>query len=83
MGEFIKEKLVKIRKDHMCFGCETLFKKGAMLTVRTCSDSGQILNDYFCAICIKIVDKWDDYDWESSTQGCVKDYNPELFKEQV
>ena len=49
-------KIVKTRKNHTCFNCQTVIKKGSEALVEKCIDP-----DYgFCSAytCAECVDKW-------------------------
>lgn len=53
MGNFIKSKQVKTRKEHSCFGCGRKFPKGSKLTASTSSDFDGIQTTYWCNVCLE------------------------------
>ena len=59
----LKDKLVKTRKDHLCFGCQRKFLKGSELHSRTSVDQGDIWTTYLCHACNEIIhiifDNWE------------------------
>ena len=48
----LKEKVVKTRAQHRCFGCNKLFKKGSRLWSWTNAAYGEIYSGYTCLRCL-------------------------------
>lgn len=57
MLEVIGQKTVKIRKDHMCFGCGRNFPKGTLME-RSCVIDNGLWTCYLCPTCKKIPLRW-------------------------
>lgn len=61
MTELIREKKVKCKKEHSCWGCLKKINIGDVVTVQTSVFDGSIYNLYTCDICdevLSIMDSW-------------------------
>lgn len=58
MSELIREKLVKTRKDHICFGCGRLFPAGTNMSFNVTAEDGVANNFYLCDTCQDVVADW-------------------------
>ncbi len=47
----LRQKKVKTRKTHKCFGCGREFKKGSILTNLVHTDQSEIQSNYWCEVC--------------------------------
>ncbi|MBS3937528.1 MAG: hypothetical protein KGZ50_02985 [Peptococcaceae bacterium] len=47
----IREKIVKTRKDHRCFGCCEKIPAGSEVHAEICAGDGGIYTLYFCEVC--------------------------------
>ena len=47
----LKDKVVKIRKEQVCWGCATKFEKGSKLRYTVVVDSGDFSSTYWCQVC--------------------------------
>ena len=50
------------RKDHKCFGCNAIIKKGTKVNVTRCVEDGQAYSIRLCEICELTDSKIDHYD---------------------
>ena len=64
MGDILKWKEVKTRKPHKCWGCDEEHPKGSKMISSTYVDGGEIHSSYWCATCVKYMDKY----WESDDE---------------
>ena len=53
MGDVLKDKIVKTRKEHSCFSCGGKCLKGQQARSITYTWDGEIFNVYECQECIK------------------------------
>lgn len=51
MADFLKDKIVKIRKEQTCWGCAEKFEKGTHLRYLVSVDGGNFSHSYWCRIC--------------------------------
>lgn len=51
LADLLKDKIVKTRKAHTCWGCAEKFEKGTHLRSVTAVDGGDISTSYWCRIC--------------------------------
>jgi hypothetical protein len=54
MSDFHNEKLVKTRKDHKCFTCDSKIHKGLMAYYRSGVHENEFYSYYMCEFCHKI-----------------------------
>jgi hypothetical protein len=52
---YIKDKSVKTRKEHDCWGCMKIFPKGTIMNRQTNSNDGIIESIYWCESCEKLL----------------------------
>ena len=51
----LKDKLVKIRKPHKCWGCGMEFPVGCILNYNVSMFEGEFCTSYWCPICSRIL----------------------------
>lgn len=51
MPTFLKDKIVKTRKEQTCWGCAEKFEKGTGLRYLVSVDNGDFSSSYWCRIC--------------------------------
>lgn len=61
MADVLTDKIVKTRKEHVCWGCGEKFEKGISLRFVKSIDSGVISSSYWCRICD--VTALEHHDW--------------------
>lgn len=69
--DVLKDKFVKTRKPHRCFGCLREMRPGSTMKYFAAVDAGEFLSVYFCAVCdeymsIRFNDGfagWYDFGW--------------------
>ena len=54
MSDCLKEKTVKTRKAHRCFGCGRLFPPGSKMRQSTIAEDGTVWECYLCDTCQEI-----------------------------
>lgn len=60
MSEYIRDDVVKIRKDQQCWGCTLPLLKGSEC-LKVVSKAGRgMLSTYWCKPCEKLADAYDD-----------------------
>ena len=68
MPVLIREKKVKTRKDHRCFGCREKIPAGSEVHTETCAGNGSLYTLYFCGACWWFMNEnrahYDDLVWE-------------------
>ena len=72
--ECLKDKIVKTRKPHNCWGCCRKFQKGSDRRYIVSVDGGSFSGSYWCKVCDSVVDdleSWERYDGFS--YGAIKD----------
>ena len=56
MSTILRNKIVKTRKDHCCFGCARIFPAGSEMEFSVVKDD-DIFNSYLCKTCLQIMNK--------------------------
>ena len=51
MSTILSSKMVKTRKEHICFGCGRKFSKGVNMTRNNVADNGTVFTTYLCQSC--------------------------------
>lgn len=67
--EVLSSGVVRVRKNHVCYGCMHDFPKGSMLYQEHDSWNGQVLTTTLCQDCYDVSREWSTGDWEASVQG--------------
>ena len=71
----LREKIVKIRKSHKCWGCGDKFEEGTKLRYQVDVYSGAINSSYWCKVCdITVKECYDEQLNCGIALGDVKDY---------
>lgn len=66
-----KDKEVKTRKPHRCWGCTRIFQQGTTMNYRTGADGGMFWSGYHCKTCKEIESLTEDL--EELKEGWVLD----------
>lgn len=78
----LKDKIVKIRKHHSCWGCGREFPAGSTLRKVVTVDAGDFAHTYWCAVCNEM---WEQRPmWlqeEGIGEGELFSNDPELWNE--
>lgn len=61
----ISQKIVKINKDHNCWGCMRLFPKGTEMQSVVAVDCGEINRVYWCDDCQEYINNMDYEDYRN------------------
>lgn len=67
----ISEKIVKISKSHVCFGCAREISPGELMEKNTHREDGKILHTYFCAVCVAYLDRYPFNSYEEFCEGVL------------
>ncbi len=59
MTGFMRQKVVKTREPHICFGCGVKHEAGILMLVVVSVDMGKIFSTYWCDVCDAY---WGEYD---------------------
>ena len=81
--DILKDKIVTIRKPHMCFGCGNVNEPKTKMRFTVSVDAGNLSSAYWCITCDKIIQKYyDDQDLQDGLQFKeVIERFPEAWKE--
>ena len=79
--DVLSEKIVKIKKEHICHGCVRSFAKGTKMKKIVCTDEGRLINSYWCKDCIKFMKKLDDWEIEEIDEGGLLEYDE--YREKI
>jgi hypothetical protein len=75
MADVLKDKIVKTRKEQVCWGCAEKFEKGSKLRVITVVDGGDFTTTYWCRICDVTYQEHTDYIDDNIRLGEVKEWD--------
>lgn len=51
MANIIKSKMVKTRKEHVCFFCAKKYPKNTRMILSSYTDNGTVYSTYCCKVC--------------------------------
>lgn len=74
--DVLKDKLVKTRKLHRCWGCSREMRPGSMMKHFTTVDAGEFLSAYFCAVCDEYMSISDFRSDDVIGEGELKENDP-------
>lgn len=60
----LKQKKVKTRKPHNCFGCAKKFPAGSKMVYNVAVDNGDFSYAYWCETCGNIMDQLENWERE-------------------
>jgi hypothetical protein len=87
MSNILREKVVKTRKIHTCWGCWTQFPVGEQMHCQVVADGGEVATHYTCHHCQAWLDDnaqdWDAADWESLIGGSIGYWKDEVWHPQI
>ena len=81
MAYYLENKVVKIRKPQVCFGCAGTFEPKNTLKYVKWVDVDGFGSCYWCEVCEKICseESYDEQDFETMPFGILKSEFPERF----
>lgn len=71
--EILKDKIVKTKKKHQCFGCLGIIPIGAEAKYQVWTYEGDFCHGYICSICQIVLVDADYFDGEWGEGGCYED----------
>ena len=80
MTAVLRQKDVKIRKSHKCFGCGLMYNKGETMMYSSYADEGTISNCYWCKTCQEYIYRHIE-SGDSIMQNEIYDNDPEGWHE--
>ncbi len=64
MSDILKQKEVKTRKRHICFGCGLMYPIGSKMILLSIADGGTVWDSYMCETCTEYSHRHIRYDDE-------------------
>ncbi len=75
--DVLKDKSVKTRKPHRCWGCRGEIIAGSVAQYQVTVDSGEFLTAYYCAVCIEYMSRLIFDGDDGICEGELKENDPE------
>ncbi len=75
-----KNKIVKTRKPHICWGCAEEYQRGTMMQYVVNVIGKKLVTTYWCEVCQDVIRDWKVKDRREIDQGDIKKKDPKLWK---
>lgn len=82
MSNLIREKKVKTRTEHTCWGCTQIIPKGTVVSFVKGRCDHQWFQSYYCHVCDFVISRRDCRDFEDGIMyGEIRDGDPEGWEQ--